>query len=152
MVVAKVREFHLKDRDCPINYEPSGQDFLSPCIAEADLMRRVLPPDEFATWLTPFLPRIPTTNSGAWLPIGVVTDKTDGKLAHLDGLNLSRAWMLEGIASGLPPGDPRRGALLAAARTHAASGLASVTGEHYEGGHWLGSFATYLTTRRGVGK
>ena len=108
MVVGKVREFHLKDRDCPINYEPSGQDFLSPCIAEADLMRRVLPPNEFAAWLTAFLPRLPATDSADWLPIGVVTDKTDGKLAHLDGLNLSRAWMLEGIAAGLPPGDPRR--------------------------------------------
>jgi hypothetical protein len=152
MVVAKVREFHLGDRDCPISYEPSGQDFLSPCIAEADVMRRVLPPDEFAAWLTTFLPRLPSTNSSAWLPIAVVTDKTDGKLAHLDGLNLSRAWMLEGIAAGLPSADPRRRALVAAARTHAASGLASVTGEHYAGGHWLGSFATYLTTRRGIGK
>ena len=152
MVTAKVREFHLKDRDCPINYEPSGQDFLSPCIAEADVMRRVLPPAEFAKWLTKFLPRIPTTNSGAWLPIGIVTDKTDGKLAHLDGLNLSRAWMLEGIASGLPAGDPRIRALMAAAHTHASSGLAAVTGEHYAGGHWLGSFATYLTTRRGIGR
>ena len=120
MVVAKVREFHLNDRDCPITYEPSGQDFLSPCVAEADVMRRILPPAEFAAWLTTFLPRLPTTGSGAWLPIGVVTDKTDGKLAHLDGLNLSRAWMLEGIAAGLPSGgsaqastdgrgpDPRR--------------------------------------------
>jgi len=152
MVVAKVREFHLEDRDCPISYEPSGQDFLSPCIAEADVMRRVLPPNEFATWLTAFLPRLPTTDSGAWLPIGVVTDKTDGKLAHLDGLNLSRAWMLEGIAEGLPAGDPRRRALMAAAHTHAASGLAAVTAEHYAGGHWLGSFATYLTTRRGIAK
>jgi hypothetical protein len=152
MVVAKVREFHLRDRDCPISYEPSGQDFLSPCIAEADLMRRVLPPDEFAAWLTAFLPGIPTTGSGAWLPIGVVTDKADGKLAHLDGLNLSRAWMLEGIAAGLPSSDLRRRALLAAAETHAASGLAAVTGEHYAGGHWLGSFATYLTTRRGIGR
>lgn len=152
MVVTKVREFHLKDRDCPINYEPSGQDFLSPCIAEADVMRRVLPPDEFATWLTGFLPKIPTTASSTWLPIGVVTDKSDGKLAHLDGLNLSRAWMLEGIASGLPATDKRRAALLATAATHAASGLAAVTGEHYEGGHWLGSFATYLTTRRGITK
>jgi hypothetical protein len=152
MVVNKVREFHLKDLDCPINYEPSGQDFLSPCIAEADLMRRVLSPDEFATWLTTFLPRIPKTGSAEWLPIGVVTDKTDGKLAHLDGLNLSRAWMLEGIAAGLPSGDPRRGALTAAAGTHSSSGLAAVTGAHYEGGHWLGSFATYLTTRRGLGK
>ena len=149
-VVGKVREFHLKDRDCPINYEPSGQDFLSPCIAEADLMRRVLPPAEFATWLTGFLPKLPTTDSGAWLPVGVVTDKTDGKLAHLDGLNLSRAWMLEGIASGLPAGDLRRRSLLAASRTHATSGLAAVTGEHYAGGHWLGSFATYLTTKRGI--
>ena len=152
MVVAKVREFHLNDRDCPINYEPSGQDFLSPCIAEADVMRRVLPPAEFAPWLTKFLPRLPSTNSGAWLPIGIVTDKSDGKLAHLDGLNLSRAWMLEGIASGLPASDLRRRALMAAALTHATSGLAAVTGEHYEGGHWLGSFATYLTTRRGVSR
>jgi hypothetical protein len=151
-VVGKLRDFHLKDRDCPIEYEPSGQDFLSPCIAEADAMRRVLPPPEFSAWLKTFLPRLPTTGSAAWLPIGVVTDKTDGKLAHLDGLNLSRAWMLEGIAEGLPAGDPRRRALLAAARTHAASGLAAVTGEHYAGGHWLGSFATYLTTRRGIGK
>jgi hypothetical protein len=152
MVEAKVREFHLADRDCPINYEPSGQDFLSPCIAEADVMRRVLGPNEFAGWLTTFLPKIPTSNSAAWLPIGVVTDKTDGKLAHLDGLNLSRAWMLEGIAAGLPASDRRGEALLAAAATHAESGLAAVTGEHYEGGHWLGSFATYLTTRRGLVK
>jgi hypothetical protein len=152
LVVGKVREFHLDDRDCPIKYEPSGQDFLSPCIAEADLLRRVLPPAEFATWLSTFLPGIPSTESSAWLPIGVVTDKTDGKLAHLDGLNLSRAWMLEGIASGLPAADPRVRALLAAARAHGASGLASVTGEHYQGGHWLGSFATYLTTHRGIGK
>ena len=152
MVAAKLREFHLNDRDCPLSYEPSGQDFLSPCIAEADVMRRVLPPDEFAVWLKAFLPRIPTTGSGAWLPIGVVTDKTDGKLAHLDGLNLSRAWMLEGIAAGLPSGDLRRRALMAAADTHAASGLAAVTGEHYAGGHWLGSFAVYLSTRRGMAR
>jgi hypothetical protein len=152
MVAAKVREFHLADRNCPIDYEPSGQDFLSPCIAEADVMRRVLAPAEFAAWLTAFLPRIPTTESAAWLPLGVVTDKSDGKLAHLDGLNLSRAWMLEGIATGLPSRDPRRRALLAAAAIHAAGGLAAVTGEHYAGGHWLGSFATYLTTRRGLGK
>jgi hypothetical protein len=149
LVEAKVREFHSNDRDCPIDYEPSGQDFLSPCLGEADLMRRIFPPEEFATWLTEFLPGIPTNGSAEWLPIGVVTDRTDGKLAHLDGLNLSRAWMLEGIAAGLPATDRRR-ALLAAARAHADSGLASVTGEHYEGGHWLGSFATYLTTRRGI--
>jgi hypothetical protein len=113
-------------------------------------MRRILAPDDFAMWLTAFLPGIPNDGSADWLPIGVVTDRTDGKLAHLDGLNLSRAWMLEGIAAGLPSNDRRRAALLAAARAHAASGLAAVTGEHYEGGHWLGSFATYLTTHRGI--
>ncbi len=145
----RVREFHLNDRDCPIAYEPSGQDFLSPCLAEADLVRRVLPPAEFATWLTAFLPHLPADGSAGWLPIGVVTDKTDGKLAHLDGLNLSRAWMLDGIASGLPATDARRGSLLAAAKAHAESGLAAVTGEQYEGGHWLGSFAAYLVTDRG---
>ena len=150
LVVEKVRAFHLNDRNCPLDYEPSGQDFLSPCIAEADLMRRILPPPEFAAWLTTFLPRLSTTDSATWLPLAVVTDRADGKLAHLDGLNLSRAWMLEGIASGLLAGDPRRRPLLAAADAHAASGLAAVTGEHYAGGHWLGSFATYLTTRRGL--
>jgi hypothetical protein len=152
VLAGKMREFHLADRDCPIHYEPSGQDFLSPCLAEADAMRRILPPGEFASWLTGFLPRLPKDGSTAWLPIGVVTDKTDGKLEHLDGLNLSRAWMLEGIASGLPATDARRATLLAAARIHAESGLAAVTGEHYEGGHWLASFATYLLTKRGIGK
>ena len=114
--------------------------------------RRVLPPAEFAAWLTDFLPRLSTADSAAWLPLAVVTDRADGKLAHLDGLNLSRAWMLEGIASGLPVEDPRRRPLLAAADAHAESGLAAVTGEHYAGGHWLGSFATYLTTRRGLAR
>ena len=150
LVAERSRTFYLEDQNCPLGYEPSGQDFLSPCIAEADLMRRVLPPAEYANWLGRFLPLIPTTGGSDWLPIGVVTDRTDGKLAHLDGLNISRAWMLEGIASGLPEDDPRRAALLAAADAHRASGLASVTGEHYEGGHWLGSFATYLVTEKGL--
>ena len=79
-----------------------------------------------------------------------MSDRTDGKLAHLDGLNLSRAWMLEGIASALPEDDVRRSALVVAAHEHREAGLASVTGEHYAGGHWLGSFATYLVTGRGL--
>ncbi len=141
--------FYLEDEACPLGYEPSGQDFLSPCIAEADLMRRILPPGQFARWLKGFLPQIPTGGGAEWLPVGVVTDRADGKLAHLDGLNLSRAWMLEGILSGLPDDDPRRAALRAAADAHSEAGLASVTGEHYEGGHWLGSFATYLVTSKG---
>jgi len=149
LTVDRVLEFHRRDKNCPMAYEPSGQDFLSPCLAEADVMRRALPATEFAAWLTAFLPGIPRDGTTRWLPIGVVTDKTDGKLAHLDGLNLSRAWMLQGIAAALATSDPRRVSLLATAKVHAESGLAAVTGEHYEGGHWLGSFATYLVTRRG---
>ena len=146
----RVRELYSNDRACPLSYEPSGQDFLSPCLAEADLMRRVLPPERFAGWLEAFLPSIPKERSTAWLPVGVTTDPSDGKLAHLDGLNLSRAWMLEGIASGLPPTDLRLPALRAAAAAHRESGLAAVTGVHYEGGHWLGTFAVYLMTGRGL--
>lgn len=150
LVARRSRDFYLADRNCPLSYEPSGHDFLSPCIAEADLMRRILSDAEFARWLTAFLPEIPTDGSTDWLAIGVVTDPGDGKLAHLDGLNISRAWMLEGIAAGLPENDQRRAALLGAAKVHKVSGLASVTGEHYEGGHWLGSFAAYLQTARGL--
>ncbi len=150
LLTGRIRDFYLKDRGCPFSWEPSGQDFLSPCLAEADLMRRVLPPAEFATWLTAFLPDIPKDGSAAWLAPAVVTDPGDPKLAHLDGLNLSRAWMLEGIAAGLPAGDVRRKALAAAAARHRDAGLRAVTGEHYEGGHWLGSFAVYLTTGRGL--
>ena len=151
LLVSRSRDFYAGDRRCPIDYEPSGEDFLSPCVAEADLMRRILPPAEFATWLTAFLPELPTTRTAAWLAPGVVTDPTDPKLAHLDGLNLSRAWMLDAVVSGLPPTDARRPALEAAAAAHREAGLKNVTGEHYEGGHWLGTFAVYLVTRRGIG-
>ena len=150
LAVERARTYYLPDRTCPLAYEPSGQDFLSPCLAEADLMRRILAPGSFADWLTGFLPGLPRDGSAGWLEPGVVTDPTDGKLAHLDGLNLSRAWMLEGIASGLPKDDARVAALRAAAERHRKDGLASVTGAHYEGGHWLGTFATYLTTGRGL--
>lgn len=150
LLESRIRDLYLKDRDCPIEYEPSGEDFLSPCLGEADLVRRVLPAEAFAGWLTTFLPNVPRDGRGDWLTPGVVTDPTDGKLAHLDGLNLSRAWMLEGIAASLPAADPRTAALRAAATAHRESGLRSVTGEHYEGGHWLGSFATYLVTGRGL--
>ncbi len=112
-------------------------------------MRRILPPAEYAPWLSAFLPPV---QSPGWIVPAVVTDPSDGKLAHLDGLNLSRAWMLEGIAAGLPPDDARLPALRAAAAAHRDSGLAAVTGAHYEGGHWLGSSATYLMTGRGLGR
>ncbi len=144
LIDARSRAFYLADVNCPLAYEPSGEDFLSPCLAEADLMRRVLAPPQFAAWLGKFLPGIPRKGSGAWLAPGIVTDRKDPKLAHIDGLNLSRAWMLKGIAAGLPAGDSRRPALERAATAHADAALPAVTGEHYEGGHWLGSFAVYL--------
>jgi hypothetical protein len=150
LVVERSRNYYLGDKDAPLAYEPSGQDFLSPCLAEADLLRRILKPEPFAAWLGTFLPGLPRNGSASWLTPGVVTDPTDGKLAHLDGLNLSRAWMLEGIVAGLPPGDTRIAALRAAAERHRADGLKAVTGEHYEGGHWLGTFATYLLSQRGL--
>jgi hypothetical protein len=152
LVMDSARKFFLADKDCPLNYEPSGEDFLSPCLGEADVMRRVLPQPEFAKWLADFMPQIPMTGNGDWLKPVVSPDPSDPKLAHLDGLNLSRAWMLEGILSALPPGDQRRAVLQAAADAHRRAGLEAVTGAHYEGGHWLGSFAVYLTTQRGIQK
>jgi hypothetical protein len=150
LLVSRIRTFYLADRGCPLAWEPSGQDFLSPCLAEADLLRRVLPEAEFATWFEAFLPEIPATDAAGWLTVAVVTDPSDPKLAHLDGLNLSRAWMLEGIAAALPAGDRRLTVLRGAAARHREAGLGAVTGVHYEGGHWLGSFAVYLATGRGV--
>jgi hypothetical protein len=150
LLVAKAREFYLADRNCPLAYEPSGEDFLSPCLAEADVVRRILPPGDFAGWLRRFLPQVPRNGADSWLQPEKSPDPSDPKLAHIDGLNLSRAWMLEGIASGLPKSDARLAALEKCIATHRSAGLAAVTGEHYEGGHWLASFAVYMVTRRGI--
>ena len=113
-------------------------------------MRRVLDRRAFTAWLAGFMPGIPSDAGKTWLSPGIVTDRSDPKLAHIDGLNLSRAWMLEGIASGLPRSDRRTAALQTAAEVHAAAALPAVNGEHYEGGHWLGTFAVYLTSRAGL--
>ena len=150
LVESKAKQFYLSDKNCPLAYEPSGEDFLSPCLGEADLMRRVLPGQEFGRWLRTFMPQISTSGADEWLQPVVSTDPSDPKLAHLDGLNLSRAWMLEGIAAGLPKTDKRLPSIMTTAEAHEHAGLAAVTGEHYEGGHWLGSFAVYLVTRRGT--
>jgi len=146
---ARARDFHLDDVNCPLGYEPSGEDFLSPCLMEADLMRRVLSPADFADWLSRFLPGIPDDGRADWLPPAIVLDASDGKLVHLDGVNSSRAWNLFNIARALPDDDPRRAALLAAAEVHRDAGVEAVSDEHYSGSHWLASFATYLMTDRG---
>lgn len=149
LVVETAKAFHMNDVNCPITYEPSGEDFLSPCLMEADLMRRVMTSSEFSDWLSAFLPDIPIDGSADWLVPGIVMDASDGKLVHLDGVNSSRAWNLYNVARALPSGDPREAALVAAAKVHADTGVAAVSDEHYSGSHWLASFATYLMTDRG---
>ena len=143
LVESRARDYYLKDRNCPLSYEPSGEDFLSPCLAEADLMRRILAQDDFARWFGDFLPRVDLEPTR-------VTDPADGRLYHLAGLNLSRAWMLEGILSKLPASDGRRKQLAGLADKLRQAGLESIRSEQYEGGHWLGSFAVYLVSGRGL--
>jgi len=146
VLAARAHFYFGQDRACAVAYEPSGEDFLSPCLAEADLMRRVTAPREYGAWLRRFLPALSTRHRLGLSP-AVVSDPTDPKLVHLDGLNLSRAWMLRGMASGLAASDKRRGVLRAAADAHAAAGLARVSSGNYEGEHWLASFAVYLLTQ-----
>jgi hypothetical protein len=152
LVAERARAFHLEDREAPIAYEPSAHDFLSPVLAAADLLRRVLDPEPFAAWLAAYLPELESPVARRWLTPVTPADRADGKLAHLDGLNLSRAWMLQGVARGLPGGDPRIATLEAAAAQHAEAGVtAAVESTHYAGTHWLGTFAVYLLSRRGLG-
>ena len=139
------RRFYAADRDAPIAYEPSAFDFLSPVAAEADLLRRVLDAPAFASWLAVFLPNLESEAAERWLTPVVSVDRTDGKLAHADGLNLSRSWMLAGIAAALPSGHARA-RLEQAARRHREASLASAVTEHEAGSHWLGSFAVYALT------
>jgi hypothetical protein len=143
LVASRARAYYVRDNDCPLAYEPSGEDFLSPCLAEADVIRRIMPSAEFVPWFNGFLPRID-------LQPTYVADPSDGKLGHLIGLNLSRAWMLEGILSKLPASDGRRAQLLALAGKLREAGLSSIASEHYEGTHWLGTFAVYLVSGRGL--
>lgn len=144
LVEARARDFFFDDRDYSIHLEPGGEDFLSPSLGAADLMARVLASDDFAAWLARVMP----DEAPERLAPVRVTDATDGRLAHLDGLNLSRAWMLERISEALPAPDPRRAAYLASSQRHASIALAAIDGAHYEGSHWLGTFACYLLTRR----
>ena len=153
LIAMKARTFHGTQTACPLAYEPSGEDFLSACLMTADLMRRILPKDEFEVWLSTFLPDIPKARGTkwdmSWLEPGIVLDASDGKLVHLDGVNLSRAWNLMNIARALPEDDPRVAPLTVSAGQHESAGVEAVSAEHYSGSHWLASFATYLMTDRG---
>ncbi|GAA4900945.1 DUF2891 domain-containing protein [Flaviramulus aquimarinus] len=129
--------FYLKDVNCPMSWEPSGSDFLSPCLEEAALMKRLLSATDYKSWFEAFLPQLKDKNFQ--LEVGVVSDRTDGHLVHLDGVNFSRAWSLNKIAKGLPEYEH----LTYIANQHINYSLPSLVGDSYEGGHWLGSFAIY---------
>lgn len=150
LVEERARTYYLEDRAYPVNYEPSGHDFFTPCLLEADLMRRVLPADEFSTWLDQFLPNLATHGLGNLKTPVKVSDPSDGKLVHLAGLNLVRAWTMNGIISALPSDDPRRLKLQEIATMHRLEGLDYVFSGYYEGEHWLASFAIYLLSNVGV--
>lgn len=138
------RTYFAKDVNYPGGWEPGGEDFFSAALMEADLMRRVMKPQEFATWFHRFLPGVAKGNPSALLTPAIVTDRSDPKLVHLDGLNLSRAWCMRSIATALPANDPARRALAAAAEKHASAALAHVASGDYAGEHWLASFAVFL--------
>jgi hypothetical protein len=140
------RSYFANDINYPGAWEPGGEDFFSPALMEADLMRRVMKPAEFATWFHRFLPDASRAQPASLLQPAIVTDRTDPKLVHLDGLNLSRAWCMRSVANALPPADPARKALLLSATKHSTAALAHVASGDYAGEHWLASFAVYLLT------
>ncbi len=133
----RAKEFYKQDKGCPIQWEPSGYDFLSPCFEEIDIMRRVLSKEEFDRWIIDFMPQL--LDKEFSIAVGEVSDRTDGKLVHLDGLNFSRAWVLYGLANQYPEFEH----LVHVANKHVKYSLPNLVGDSYEGGHWLGSFAIY---------
>lgn len=145
LIKERARDFYLNDKNCPITWEPGGYDFLSPCLEEVDIMRRVLSEDEFLTWMDGFMPELADKNYH--LKVGEVSDRTDGKLVHLDGLNFSRAWVLYGLSNQFPKYQHLKNL----AHEHVAYSLPNVVGDSYEGGHWLGSFAIYALNAVGEG-
>ncbi|MBU2977017.1 DUF2891 domain-containing protein [Alteromonas sp. C1M14] len=134
----RAKHWYGDDKSCPLSWEPNGFDFLSPCFEELDVMRKVLAPAEFTTWADNFLPGL--SQKGFELTPAKVSDRTDGKLIHLDGLNFSRGWVLYGLISEFPE---RYGHLQSIADTHVTYSLPAIVDGNYEGTHWLGSFAVY---------
>jgi hypothetical protein len=135
--------YYGEDNDYPAEWEPGGDDFFSPCLMEADLMRRVLPADRFDQWFREFLPQLAAGDMSSILRPALVTDRTDPKIVHLDGLNLSRAWCMAGIIEALPDDGPQRSLLMDSMWLHAQDALAHVASGNYEGEHWLASFAVF---------
>ena len=144
LVAERARAYFADDRDAPAAWEPGGDDFLSPSLIEADLMRRVLGREEFARWFDGFLPGLEEGRAANLLAPADVTDRSDPKIVHLDGLNLSRAWCMRSIASALPEDSPRRRVLARAAALHAEATLPHVASGDYAGEHWLATFAVYM--------
>ena len=144
LIAERSRTYFAKDTNYPGAWEPGGEDFFSPALMEADLMRRVMKPTEFRRWFHGFLPQLAKGIPKALLYPATVTDRSDPKLVHLDGLNLSRAWCMRSIVAALPANDPARKALAISERLHADDALAHVASGDYAGEHWLASFAVYL--------
>jgi hypothetical protein len=146
LIERRGRDFFGSDRDCPTAYEPSGEDFVSPCLAEADLMRRVLAPAEFASWLAGFLPPPGSPRFAPLLTPVEVRDRHDPRIGHLIGLAFHRAWTMRGVARALPDGNELRPLLLRLADLHLAEGLRQMFDAGYGGEHWLASFVIYAMT------
>jgi hypothetical protein len=144
LIEERAKAYFGKDTDAPARWEPDGADFLSPSLCEADLMRRVLPPAEFREWFHKYLSGAAKGEPKTLFDAATVTDRSDPQLVHLDGLNLSRAWCMRGIASALPADDPARKVLAASAKRHAETALKHVASGEYAGEHWLASFAVYM--------
>jgi Protein of unknown function (DUF2891) len=143
-ITAKASDWFGADMLYPGAWEPSGHDFLSPALTEAELMAQLLPLEEFASWLGVFLPGISHGEPASLFTPVTVSDPSDGQFAHLHGLNASRAWCWRRLAESLPDGDPRIGSALAAARAHAAAALPHVVGDDYMVEHWLAAFAVLM--------
>ncbi len=143
-ITARARDWFGSDAGYPGQYEPSGHDFLSPALAEAELMAQVLAPSAFSGWLDGFLPGLAGGRPAALFCPAAVSDASDGQIAHLHGLNASRAWCWRRIAARLPAGDPRAAAAEAAAHRHARAALPHVAGGDYLVEHWLVAYAVLL--------
>lgn len=146
LIIERSKTYYADDENCPAAWEPGGEDFFSPCMMEADLMRRVLGNDVFSRWFDNFLPGLKMGKPEILLKPAMVTDRSDGKLVHLDGLNLSRAWCMKHIAAALAHDNTARKILINSAALHARDALNNISSGDYAGEHWLASFATYLLT------